>query len=186
MLNGKNRWYNKMDKPLRIVITGAESTGKTLLAEALASHFNVEWIPEYARGYVEKLHRPYVINDVEHIARKQIEAMQNTGAAGTLVFFDTWLIITKVWFDKVYGHYPEWLHHAIVENPVDLFLVCDTDLPWVNDPVRENGGGARLMLHKTYLQEIEKYGFPYQIVRGLNSSRINNAITIVDNFLKNG
>jgi NadR type nicotinamide-nucleotide adenylyltransferase len=175
-----------MDKPVRIAITGAESTGKTLLTQALASHFNAEWVPEFAREYVEKLHRPYVIDDVDHIARKQIEAMQNTGAAGTLVFFDTWLIITKVWFDKVYGYHPEWLHNAIVENPVDLFLVCDTDLPWVNDPIRENGGEARLMLHKTYLREIEKYGFPYQIVRGFDTSRVNNAIAFMDDFIKKG
>ncbi len=36
-----------------IVITGAESTGKSTLAENLAGHFSVPYIPEIAREYIE-------------------------------------------------------------------------------------------------------------------------------------
>ena len=37
----------------KIAITGPESTGKSTLAEKLARHFNVDFIPEYSRTYLE-------------------------------------------------------------------------------------------------------------------------------------
>ncbi len=52
-----------------IVITGAESTGKSTLTEALAKHFNVPYIPEIAREYIEKLPHKYNYRDVEIIAK---------------------------------------------------------------------------------------------------------------------
>lgn len=172
-----------MHQPFKIVITGAESTGKTSLARALALHYGVRWVPEFAREYVESLQRKYNYCDIEKVARKQILDFCSIGDDEPLVFIDTWLIITKVWFDKVYGHHPEWLHHAILGNPVDLFLVCDTDLPWVADPVRENGGEARQLLHETYLKEIGRYGFEYKIVSGFEKQRLRNAINLIDCFI---
>ena len=38
----------------RIVLFGPESTGKTTLAKKLAYHFQTNWVPEFAREYLEK------------------------------------------------------------------------------------------------------------------------------------
>ena len=172
-----------MNKPLKIVLTGAESTGKSTLAKSLANHFQTIWVPEYARIYIEKLNRKYTYNDVELIARKQISIDQNLSAGNSIVFFDTWLIITKVWFDFVYGKHPKWLDQAIEKSDVHLFLVCDIDMQWENDPVRENGGENRQILHAIYLKELQKYGFNYHIVNGIGNDRLTNAIRIVENSL---
>lgn len=172
-----------MNRQIKIVLTGAESTGKSSLAEGLANHYQTIWIPELAREYVEKLNRKYTYSDIEMIAKKQLEIEKKLPSNHSFVFFDTWLIITKVWFDFVYGKYPAWLHQAIQTSEIDLFLVCDIDMPWINDSVRENGGENRLKLHHIYLSELEAYGFNYKIVSGTGENRLQNAISFVDGLI---
>jgi NadR type nicotinamide-nucleotide adenylyltransferase len=171
------------DKPIKIVITGAESTGKSTLTKALADHFQTKWIPEFSRYYVEKLHRNYTYYDIEKIALHQITEEQNISSDIRLVFFDTWLIITKVWFEFVFGKSPEWLHESILQSKIALFLVCDIDIPWIPDPVRENGGENRRILHDIYIDQIKSYGFNYQIISGVGEERTLNALNIVNEFL---
>jgi len=172
------------NKTTKIAITGAESTGKSILSEALAKHYNAIWIPELARDYVEKLDRHYTYNDIELIARKQIEIEQCISPETSIVFFDTWLIITKIWFEFVFGDSPLWLKNYISASTIDLFLLCDIDIPWEADPVRENGGETRKILHKKYINELSNYGFNYKIVSGEGEKRTQNAINIVNEFLK--
>ena len=161
----------------KIVITGPESTGKTTLAEALAQRLNAHLIPEYARSYVEKLDRPYNYSDVEMIAQHQLEEesrFSDSGVSGILLM-DTWLIITKVWFEVVYGAAPGWIEKEIATDNIDLFLVCAPDIPWIADPIRENGGEMRLKLFDRYCKEIESHGFACEIVRGAGELRLQNA-----------
>ncbi len=167
-------------KPKIIVITGAESTGKTTLTEQIANHFNVPFIPEIARGYVENIHRKYTFQDVETIAKMQIEQFnQMIKTNAPYIFLDTWLIVTKIWFEFVYHRTPDWLIPEIKKTKIDLFLVCDIDLPWIYDPVRENGGENREILHNKYIEEIEKFNFNYRIVQGTDDGRFKNAIRLL-------
>ncbi len=55
----------------RIAVVGPESTGKSVLAEQLASHYNTVWVSEYSRKYLPKLERAYNYNDILIIARAQ-------------------------------------------------------------------------------------------------------------------
>ncbi|MEI7422518.1 MAG: ATP-binding protein [Prolixibacteraceae bacterium] len=162
----------------KIVITGPESTGKTELSEALALKLNAHWIPEFARTYVEKLDRPYQYSDLEIIARYQIQQEREESAmvGDGILIFDTWLIITKIWFEVVFGKSPKWLEEQIASSKIDLFLVCRPDLPWIADPVRENGGEMRDRLFDRYCREIEKYGFNLEIVEGFGEARLNCAL----------
>ncbi|GET29736.1 AAA family ATPase [Prolixibacter sp. SD074] len=171
----------------RIVITGSESTGKTELARGLAGHFHTAWVPEYARSYVENLGRPYTREDVEAIARHQLsqEKEFQAKAQNEFLFFDTWFIITKIWFDVVYGECPRWITEHINNSQIDLFLVCDTDLPWIPDAVRENGGEKRNELMQMYCREIESFGFRYAMVSGSGENRLNNALKLLDDEFKN-
>lgn len=174
-----------MDNKTKIIaITGAESTGKSTLTQFLSAKFNAPFCPEIAREYVENLERPYTYEDVETIAKQQIAYLDKLlGSKPVLIFLDTWLIITKIWFEVVFGKKPEWLEDEIKKIPIALFLVCDVDLPWVSDPVRENGGEKRIELHHTYIHEIEKYGFPYRIVSGTGNNRERNALHFVNEII---
>ena len=176
-----NQMKQMKSTPAIFVITGAESTGKSAMAEWLANHFNVPYIPEFARNYIEHLNRPYTSGDVEIIASTQVkEINEYKNSNYPFIFVDTWLIITKIWFEVVYGESPLWLENEIKNSKICMFLVCDIDLPWVPDPVRENGGQKRKMLQKRYIKTIEKYGFDYKIISGQNSERFENALKSVE------
>jgi NadR type nicotinamide-nucleotide adenylyltransferase len=172
-----------MKKPVKIVLTGAESTGKSTISDKLARHFNGVWIPELAREYVLKIDHHYTYDDLETIAWRQIKEEKSITGKKQIIFFDTWLIITKVWFDFVFGKHPAWLDDAIKNANIDLFILCDIDIPWVPDSLRENGGENREKLHQIYQDELKNYGFNYVVVKGEGQDRINNAIELVDQFL---
>jgi len=165
----------------KIVVTGPESTGKTTLSEELALKLNGALIPEYARSYVENLQRPYNYNDLDVIARHQAdqETLLSESTEKHILVMDTWLILTKVWFDVVYGAVPQWIEEYIASADIDLFLVCRPDLPWIPDPVRENGGEMRNILFDRYCREIDHYGFSYGIVEGEGDIRCLNAMRLL-------
>jgi len=170
-------------KQIRIAVTGPESTGKTTLARQLAELFHGQYIPEFAREYVEKLPHHYTFQDVEIVARTQVEQYLNTKVSSEKIFiFDTWLIITKVWFKWVFGNTPEWLEDQIQNCPIDLFLLCHPDLPWEADAVRENGGENRMKLFEEYRKELTGYGFNFVEIYGNGDQRLTNAAAAIRNF----
>ena len=72
----KNIHQQKSDC-LRIVLYGPESTGKTTLARSLAEHYKTEWVPEFARNYLQrkwdKKQQVCTLNDLFSIAKGQIK-----------------------------------------------------------------------------------------------------------------
>jgi len=164
---------------LKIAILGPESTGKTMLAEQLADYFQAPWVPEYAREYVESLSVPYTYDDICIIARKQIQQEQeieNLTAPADYVFFDTELIITKVWFTYCFEQIPDFLTKQLDSGFFDLYLLCSPDLPWEPDPVREHGEDREFFFN-WYKKEIEQTGKPYVIVTGIGNQRFQNALS---------
>jgi len=164
----------------KIVITGPESTGKSVLTMQLEKHFHALYIPEYARDYVMGLDRPYTYEDIEHIAETQIwQLMQYKKKATDFLFLDTFLIITKIWFQVRFNQYPVWIDHHIKYSKIDLYLLCDTDLPWFPDKVREHGGQMRENLFNRYKEQLKDFGLDYAIVRGTDNVRFDNALSII-------
>ena len=83
-----------------------------------------------------------------------------------MVFFDTELLVSKIWFEYAIGRVPEWLDEAIRLYPMDVYLLTYPDLPWVPDPARSNGSDAiRMELYKKYEAGIQDLGIPYYIIR---------------------
>lgn len=166
----------------KIAIIGPESTGKTELAKKLAFHYEAIWVPEYARNYMEQLTRPYTYDDVCVIARKQISEekfFENENQDTKFVFFDTDLIITKVWFEFKYHTIPSFLVERLKEPFFDFYLLCTPDLPWIFDPVREHGDD-RNYFFDLYRREIEQTGVPYVQIEGFGDSRLQQAIDWID------
>jgi len=164
----------------RIVVTGPESTGKTNIAGYLANKFNCDWIPEFARYYIENIQSDYDYSDIETIARKQVEDYHTySGGNRKILIFDTWLIVTKVWFQVIYKKYPPWIQNSIENLKIDLYLLCVPDIEWHPDPVRENGGKMRHRLFKAYENEIKHSGVPYGLVKGTGEERYQMAEDLV-------
>lgn len=151
---------------MKVGIIGPESSGKSSLAHYLARRYNGTYIPEYAREYVERKGSTDVTwDELCDIAKYQIEELESlTGEA--VLFFDTELIVTKVWFDYAFGRIPEWFNDAILRYPMDVYLLTYPDLPWIPDPARSNGSDAiRLELFHRYEAEIQSLGIPYYIIK---------------------
>jgi len=166
----------------RIVIIGPESTGKSTLAQGLAFHYDCPWIPEYARSYMEELNRSYTYEDVELIARHQLEELRDFetrfSATAPYLFLDTDLIITRVWFLHVFKREPEWLASVIKNTAADLYLLCRPDLPWEPDPVRENEN-LRDYLYQWYMCEIKELSKPFAEIGGEGELRLQHAIQAI-------
>jgi NadR type nicotinamide-nucleotide adenylyltransferase len=163
-----------------IVVTGPESTGKTLISAFLSRQLNCPWIPEYARDYIGSLDRHYNYSDLVHIAEIQVNLKNKIEKSGaSMLVLDTWLIITKVWFQEVYNKYPVWIDNEIKMHKIDLFLICKPDIPWIPDPLRENGGEKREYLMNRYIEEIQKTGMKYILIGGTGDERYKNAFESV-------
>lgn len=167
----------------RIAVVGPESTGKSELSKALAIHYNGVFVPEYARTYVEELGREYTFDDVCFIAAKQVEEQVVYSNAIVPVFFDTEMIITKVWLEYCYKNVPAFVDENIKSGYFDLYLLCFPDLPWVADPVREHGGDERVFFYEWYKREIEQTAKPCVVISGFGDNRTRNAIEAIDRFI---
>ena len=165
----------------KIVITGPESVGKSTLCKQLAEYFNTVCIDEYAREFVEKQNGKYSFEDVEHIAEIQFNKFSQTiEGANNYVFFDTGLIITKVWFEEVYKKIPIYMNRFIMESAADMYLLSKPDIEWKRDSVRENSGEMRDYLFGKYKQNLEYYGFNYKEIEGKGEQRFLNALKAVN------
>jgi nicotinamide riboside kinase len=166
---------------MRIFITGSESTGKSTLTEGLSEFYKSMHFPELAREYLDARGPGYTEEDVREIARLQIRQIRESPAEG-LVFFDTGLIITLVWLEVKYGSSPSWLKNAIKEDGRGCYLVCQPDIPWVHDPLRENPD-RRDELNEMYINKIKEFGFTFATVNGVGRERVENAVRIIDRWI---
>ncbi|MGD2033430.1 MAG: ATP-binding protein [Bacteroidales bacterium] len=168
----------------RIILTGPESTAKTALAERLAAKYRTRYVEEYARTYVNGLKRSYNYRDVLNIALKQVEMLYEYSKTGTLLFVDTYLIITKVWFLRKFDYCPEWIDTELRKTRNDLYLLCKPDIPWVEDGIRENGGEMREVLYREYENELKQAGLNFVPIGGTGEDRFLNACTATRDFIK--
>jgi len=164
---------NKNKKIRKVVISGPESSGKSILTKELADCFKTIYYPEFARTYIGNLNRKYTFNDVVAIAEHQINEFNSAELknANKFIFYDTGLIITKIWFEYVFNEVPNFLLKALSEIKIDCYLLCYPDIPWEADNVRENGGIIRVELFEKYKQEIENSGNNYFIIRNKGKQR---------------
>ena len=154
----------------KVGIIGPEASGKSTLAQYLAKRYKGMYIPEYARSYVEAKGTTEITwDELCLIARHQIKQLQQLeqdhAQSEEVVFFDTELIITKVWFDEAFGRIPQWFNEAITRYPMDVYLLTCPDLPWTQDGARYNGSDEqRQRLFERYQMEIEALGIPYYVI----------------------
>ena len=152
----------------KVGIIGPESTGKSALAQYLSKRYGGVLVEEYARRYVEEKGTTEVsYEELCEIARRQIEEIKAVSyQLSDISFFDTELIVTKVWFEYAFGRVPEWLNEAIKTYPMDVYLLTYPDIAWIPDPARSNGSDEiRKELFDRYEAEIQALDVPYYIIR---------------------
>lgn len=169
---------------IKIAVTGPESTGKSWLASKLADHFHTVFVPEYAREYLQHLDRTYQLDDLVQIARGQQAAhQQGVQKAHDLVFFDTDFLVLKIWCQHRFHEVPHIILNNLEKRDVDLYLLCNVDLPWEYDPQREHPH-LRQFFFDWYRRELDSYGFPYLVISGQGDQRLQAAIDGVQQFIQ--
>ncbi|NNF01641.1 MAG: ATP-binding protein [Bacteroidia bacterium] len=168
---------------VRIAIVGPESTGKSSLAQSLSKHYSDIWVPEFARTYLWELNKPYQYDDLLNIAKGQQESEDILfNAARQFLFCDTTILSVKIWSDFKYGKSDCWILDELELRKYQITLLCDIDLPWEDDPLRENPNDREQLLeiHKT---ELNYYQHKYEIIRGQHEQRLKNAVSIIDKLI---
>jgi HTH-type transcriptional regulator, transcriptional repressor of NAD biosynthesis genes len=170
----------------RVVIVGAESTGKTTLALALAEHYRTTWVPEFGRLYTEA-RRPrgelWQSEEFTFIAAEQAR-MEDALApiANRVLICDTDPLATGIWHERYLGTPSSDVLAIAAGRTYDLYIVTDVDTPFVPDDIRD-GESIREWMHKRFIDELARLGMPVLLVSGPHERRLAAAVARIDLLL---
>ena len=180
---------------IKVVVIGPESTGKSSLCEQLANHYKTEWVKEYAREYLLTNGTEYSYDNLLEIAKGQfalenaaIQLVENkatntsaSNSSSKIILLDTNMYVLKVWCEFVFEKCHPWILNQIVENSYDLYLLCDVDLPWIKDELREYPDlEVRERLYRHYKDLLVNQSTPWVNISGNYQQRLENAINAID------
>lgn len=193
----------------KVVVIGPESTGKSTLCAQLASYYQTLWCPEYAREYLLKHGKNYTYDDLLTIAKGQIELEEKciqllvgSSESGVralhltenselmirsskLLFIDTNMYVMKVWCEFVFGKCHKFILDQIAVRDYHLYLLCNIDLPWTHDDLREYPDiGRRQRLYAMYHEIMTSQPINWVGISGDTETRLRSAIEAVDSLLK--
>lgn len=192
----------------KVVIIGPESTGKSTLCQQLAIHYNTNWCAEFAREYLLTHGTDYDIADLELIAKGQL-TLEDTEAQKVeksftkvnetiwlntqklqsqnyppILFIDTDMYVMKVWASYVFNQSISFVEENIKTRKYHLYLLCQNDLPWVKDELREYPNEEpREELFQIYKHILQNQSTPFSIINGNYEERLQQAITAVQTIL---
>ncbi|MBN8719706.1 MAG: ATP-binding protein [Sediminibacterium magnilacihabitans] len=192
----------------KVVVIGPESTGKSTLCELLAQHYNTEWCPEFAREYLLTHGTEYTFDDLLTIAKGQLAledeyfslvkqqwsstadkhwVKRNSLIASPHVpclFVDTDMYVMKVWCEYVFGKCHQFILDEIVWRKYDLYLLCNVDLPWVKEELREYPDEQpRQELYRIYKDLLINQQVPWVEINGNYDQRLQTAIDAVEQWI---
>ncbi len=181
----------------KIVIIGPESTGKSTLCEQLAQHYETRWCPEYARAWLLQNGTNYTYEDLLTIAEGQLnledeycdklenESLPLLENGGNIpLFIDTDMYVMKVWCEFVFGKCHRFVLDNILKRKYDLYLLCNVDLPWTKDELREYPDlDTRKTLFRMYKDLLVNQSTPWALVSGSGEERLQCAIKAIDNII---
>lgn len=166
---------------IRIAITGPESSGKTTLCRSLAEHFKVEPILEYAREYLENTNGVYNHSDLDKIAQGQLNAINNLREP--VAICDSDFSVLEIWSSYKYGTASELIKELVAKDLFDLHILCNPDIPWEEDPLRENPDN-RDQLFKLYERSLIKHNKHFITVSGDQNKRLEKSLQNINLLLK--
>ncbi len=170
-----------MNQVSRVAILGAESSGKSTLAAALATHYGTLWVPEYLREFVEVHGRVPEEGDQYGIARTQMEREDAAAVnAARFLFCDTTPLMTGLYSRWYWGRVDAQL--ALLERRHDYAytIVTAPDSPWEADGLQRESEQVRQTIHEQLLQMLAERGIPYLLVTGSLPQRMLQTARLLD------
>lgn len=169
----------------RIVLTGAECTGKSTLAQALSGYYGEPWTGEFVRNYVDQLDRELIQVDLEPIFRGQL-AIEDASLhkATRFVLHDTNILSSIIYANHYFETTYDWANEAFLTRDYTLYLLCSPDnIDWQADPGQRDSPIARAELQFKFKQSLDKLQLPYVELSGDETIRFGEAIKAIDEVL---
>ena len=165
---------------LRIAITGPESSGKTTLCRLLSQHYNISYVPEFARSYLENSQAKYKQIDLDYIAKGQLKSLLSY--EGEIAICDTDFIVLEIWSKYKYNNASEIIIDLVNKDLFDLHILCTPDIPWEKDKLRENPH-SRFDLFELYLSSLSRNNKNFIVVRGTQENRIKKSLKAIEKLI---
>ena len=185
-------WLSEQVPVKRVVVIGAESTGKTTLARYLAQHFQTEWVPEYGREHWERKVAGLTMDDplpawtpdefVQIACEQQSREDALARMANRVLICDTNAFATGTWFERYQGRRHPQVDAIGARDKVDLYLVTSPDVPFVQDGFRD-GEKIRDWMHTRLLEQLAGGKVPMVVLQGSYAQRLRTATAAVENLL---
>ena len=171
-------WYAK-----RVCVLGAESTGTTTLAGALAGALGTPWVPEYGREYsAAKLARnetSWASDEFVHIAAEQTRREDAAARiANRVLVCDTNAFATALWHRRYLGTEEPRVRAVAAAGRCDLYLLTGDEIPFVQDGFRD-GEAIRHAMHGWFAEELANQHVPWRLLRGNREARLRTAMEAV-------
>ena len=183
---------------IKVVILGPESTGKSTLSKMLAEHYQTLYCAEYAREYLMTNGKEYTYDDLLSIAKGQVAAedaytlqvqkleAQDEGISAhqSILFVDTDMYVMKVWCEFVFSKCHPYILEQLFTRKYDLYLLCNIDLPWEQDELREYPDlETREKLYGIYKKLLVDQAVPWVEISGDYNQRLEKAVEAVDKMI---
>jgi nicotinamide riboside kinase len=173
-------------KPIKIVVIGPESSGKSTLAESLAKHHSTIFIPEVARDFLTNNGNIYTQSDLLKISMMQMESESQKEQDlmskwknknnRPFLFLDTDLQVIRLWSEWVYGFCDSIILHQLSAIDHHGYILCEPDLPWESDPLRSNPDVRdRWHIYHHYREMLIETGKPWTSINGSGQTRLDQA-----------
>lgn len=169
----------------KVLILGAECTGKSTLSRDLAAYFNTCFVPEYLRCYLEQKPLGYVCqyDDLLPVAIGQIECENRAVmTANRYLFCDTSLFELMVYSHWYFNKAPPAITWHIKRHRYDVVLLTDNvGIAWVADGMRDlpNGHDKMRALFVAFLQQ---FNMPYIAISGEQAQRVAQVVNLLKQF----
>ena len=168
----------------RIAILGAESSGKSSLAEALALHYKTVWVPEYLREFVDTHQRVPKESEQILIARSQLEReAASITQANQWLFCDTTPLMTVLYSQHYFKQIDAELAALESGHDYDFTLVTAPDFPWVADGLLRESAAVREHIHQQLIQTLDEREVPFMLVEGCLEKRVEQVQFALDFLL---
>jgi len=175
-------------QPLQIVIHGPESSGKTTLCQALATHYQTWIVPEYFRFYWEakcfaQPEPPWRSEEFLHIGQMQGQLEEHyKRLAHRVLFCDTDVLGTSVWHRRYLNTYSEALEALCRSRRPNLVLLCLPNIPFVQDGVRD-GEAVRSSMAEWIHERLTAHKLPFVTMPPSHEARMTLAIEHIDRLI---
>lgn len=170
---------------IAICLLGAESTGKTTLAEQMVGALRERglravMVAEYLREFCDQVRRTPTLEEQSGIASEQQRRVDHARQTHDVVVADTSGLMVSVYSELVYADRSLYPQALAWQRTYNLTLLTAIDIPWVDDGLCRDGPHVREPVDDLIRHALHEGQLPYSVVSGQGAARLHHALSAFD------